>query len=214
MANKELVGQAYLNLLGRQATPEELNHFAAFMDEGHLNANEIGQVLQSLPEYQSKLLESNTNAYGAKLGANDNAILDQAAAKINSNFAGLGRPVSSGMTGAFSQAAQNLAMSRQSALADFYGRGLNNNAAMTASQGQNALDRGYGLRDEHRKRGYEIEDYYRQKNDYADAMNSGGLGKMNFGDFAAAGLQGAAKLGANYLGAYAGAKGLKAGGLF
>lgn len=201
----------YQQHLGRDISQDEWKYLSKFANDEGLQNHEIGQIIQGTPEYQTNLLNKNTQQFGDTLNAQNGAILDQAAVAANSHFANLGRPVTSAQGASVMQAGGQLAQARQSALADFYGRGLNNIQGLSQSQGTNAMNRGYGLRDEARQRGYQIEDYYRQKNDYADAMNGGSLGKMNFGDFAQAGFGAAAKIGAQYLGGRATGAGMKAG---
>lgn len=171
------INSQFQQILGRAATPDEQAFLNKFINEGSLQPQEIGQFLQSLPEYQDTLLNKNVAAYDQRLQAADTQALQQGAdiagAQATSRFAGLGRPNSSALAaqvyGQTGQLSQGLAQRRQSALADFYGRGLQQNATLAGSQGQAALNRGYGLRDEGRRRQYEIEDYYRQKNDAESA---------------------------------------------
>jgi hypothetical protein len=158
----------FQQLLGRPITQDEWQYLGKFVNDGHLQTNEIGQIIQSMPEFQQKQLDRNATDYGDVLNKQNSAILDQAAAATNSQFARLGRPNSSAMGAAVARAGGQLAQQRQSALAAFYGGGLQQNQGLQTGMGQNALSRGYGLRDESRQRGYQIEDYYRQKNDAAD----------------------------------------------
>ncbi len=216
------IATQFQQILGRAPTQAELAYLGKFMAEGSLQEHEIGQILQGTPEYQQSQLNRDTEAYGQKLQANDNQVLQQGAdiagAQAQSRFAGLGRPNSSALAASvFGQQGQ-LAQSRQSALADFYGRGLQNNAGLYAQRGQSALDRGYGLRDETRQRGYQMEDYYRQQNDFNTSLNAANRqrkqqGFAQFGGGLAGGLAGA------YMGGPAGAKvgagvGSQFGGLF
>lgn len=217
------INAQFQQILGRIPTPEEAAYFQKFIDAGDLGEHEIGQILQATPEYQSAQLTKNTAQFGQTLQANDSAVLSQAAdrfgAQAQSKFAGLGRPNSSAMAAqVFSQGGQlagNLAQSRQSALADFYGNGLRTNAANAAAQGQGAVDRGYGLRDERRQRGYQIEDYYRMKNDYQDEKNASSGWNAITPEFAvsqAIGIGGA--LGGSYLGGIGAGRGMAGKGLF
>lgn len=168
MADYNQLNEQFQQLLGRPITQDEFKYLGKFMDEGNLSGHEIGSAIQSLPEYQQSQLDRNATAYGNKLNEQNSAILDQAAAATNSQFANIGRPVSSAMAASVAQAGGQLAQQRSSALAQFYANGLQTNMGNQYSQGQNALQRGYGLRDETRQRGYQIEDYYRMKNDAAD----------------------------------------------
>lgn len=172
MADYNALNQQFQQLLGRDISQDEFKYLGKFMDDGQLQGHEIGQIVQSMPEFQRQQLDRDANAFSEKLNAQNSSILDQAAASANSQFANLGRPVSSGMVAQVAQAGGQLAQQRQSALAAFYGGGLQNNMANQYGQGQNSLNRGYGLRDEARQRGYQIEDYYRQQNDFNNYQNA------------------------------------------
>lgn len=217
------IASQFQQILGRTPTPDELDYFNKFVASGDLQPQEIGQILQSLPEYQSSQLTKNTAQFGQTLQANDSAVLSQAAdrfgAQAQSKFAGLGRPNSSAMAAqVFSQGGQlagQLAQSRQSALASFYGQGLQNNAALGAQQGMGATQRGYNERDTKRQRGWDIEDYYRQKNDYQDEKNASSGWNAITPEFAvsqAIGIGGT--LGGSYLGGIGAGRGMAGKGLF
>lgn len=207
----------FAQILGRIPTPEESAYFQKFMADGQLQEYEIGEILKSTPEFQSAQLGKDTAAYGEKLQANDNQILQQGAelagAQAQSRFAGLGRPNSSAMAaqvfGQTGNIAQGLAQRRQSALADFYGQGLRQNAALMGQQGQASRDYGYGVKTDERRRGYELSDYYRQKNDYEDAKNASSGWKAITPEFAVG--QGVGLFG-KWLAGAQGAMGKAAGG--
>lgn len=160
------VADQFARVLGRAPSEAETQYFQKFLDEKSIQDHEIGQILQASPEYQNTQLGKDTAAYGQKLAANDQQILEQGAgiagAQATSRFAGLGRPNSSALAasvfGQTGQLAGNLAQSRQTALASFYGQGLQRNAALGVQGGQGAIERGYGLRDETRQRAYDVED--------------------------------------------------------
>ncbi len=154
--------------LGREATPEELAHMGKFIDQGEMDVSEIGQFLQSTPEYQQNRLNTDTNALDTRLQASDSAILGRAGDVATAKYAELGRPQTSALGASVMSAAGSLAQNRQSALASFYSNGLQRNAALGAQQGTDALNRGYQNRTDTRNRQWSIEDYYRQKNDAAD----------------------------------------------
>lgn len=222
MADANDIHRQFQQALGRYATADEIKYLGKFIDEGSLQPFEIGQIVQGLPEYQDRLLGQQTEQFGQRLAASDQDILGKAGAAINSQFANLGRPVSSGQAGALAQVGQNLAQQRQSALAQFYGQGLQQSRALSQSYAGNALERGYGLRDETRQRGYQLEDRNYMKDLYegylnrqAAASRRGALGGM-------IGTLGGGALGAAYggpKGAYYGASagnafGQNLGGLF
>lgn len=207
--------QQFLRVLGREARPDELDGLMQFMADDRVSPDEIGQILQGTPEYQRAQLEKDTTAFGGRLNAQNADILNQAGAAAQSRFAGLGRPNTSALGASVMQAGGQLAQSRQSALANFYGQGLQRASDLQAQQGTAARNRGYGIVDEKRQRGYQIEDYYRQKNDYADAERAKSGWNAITPEFAvgsAIGIGG--QLGAAYLGGYGGARGAAGKGLF
>lgn len=144
----EDINRQFMQFLGRAATPDEVAYLSKFIQEGSLQPAEIGQIVQGLPEFQDRRLDADVGRYREALAASDQDILGRAGAAINSQFASLGRPVTSAQAGALGQVAQNLAQQRQSALANFYGQGLRETSALQRAYGQGVLERGYGLRDD------------------------------------------------------------------
>lgn len=214
----------FAQFLGRAPNPDELAYFQKFIQQEGIQPHEVGLMLQGTPEFQGQQLNRDTQAYGAQLAQGDQGILDRAAATAQSRFAGLGRNVTSAQVGALSQVAQNLAQDRQSAIAAFYGQGLQGNRSLQAGLGQGALERAYGLRDETRQRGYQIEDRNYMKSMYDDYLNqqrragrAGALGSMlGMAGGAAAGalIPGGGAMGANIGAQLGGGFGRNAGGLF
>ena len=147
-ANRQAVAQQFVQVLGRQARPEELDYFTKFLNEGSIQPHEVGQALQGLPEYQDALMRKQGGEYENLLAAGDARILDRAGGQITAQLARQGRSGSSALESGLAQAAGGLAQQRQSALAQFYGRGMQNTAGLYQSGAQNALERGYGVRDE------------------------------------------------------------------
>ncbi len=188
MADAAQIAQQFQSILGRAPTPAEVASFGKYIDDGSLDAHEIGQVLQSSPEFQSAQLERNTTQFGDRLNAQNGAILDQAGAAANSRFASLGRANTSAMGASVMAAGGRLAQDRQSALADFYGRGLQQNAALGASQGVNALNRGNYLMDRNHQEKTDLANYYRQQNDFNTAKKSAGGWNAITPEFVASGL--------------------------
>ena len=208
------IAAQYREILGRAPSPAEVDFLTKFLQEGSIQPHEIGQLLQASPEYQNTLLEKNTGALERRLGASDADILGKTGAAINSQFAGLGRPVSSGQVGALAQAGQSLAQGRQAALADFYGRGLQRNASLYEEGGRNALERGYGLRDETRQFGQQKTLAAIAKANYDNYLNQSNRNQRRRGIGAIAGGLLGAGLG-GFAGAGAGSQiGAGIGGLF
>lgn len=201
MADFTQAAQQFQQILGRAPTQDEINYFSKHLDEGNLMPQEIGQILQSTPEYQNSQLTKNTAEFGDQLNAQNGAILDMAGAKANSRFAGLGRPNTSAMGASVMQAGGQLAQQRQSALASFYGQGLQNNANMAAQQGQGAVARAYGLRDATTAFGRENMMYNRQHDDFQNQKNASSGWKALTPEFLTGALiNGAGKAAGAYMG--------------
>lgn len=215
MADIALTNQ-FRDVLGRLPSQDELDYFQKFITEGRIQPQEVGQILQSTPEFQQTQLNKNTEAYGQRLDASNNEALqrgaDVAGAQAQSRFAGLGRPNSSALAasvfGQTGQLAGQLAQQKQSALASFYGQGLQTNQNAYAQQGQGILNNAYGMRDEERiaqrNRNWEIEDYYRQQNDEQNAQH--GINRTFGSPLLGRTFNGIFNLGAAYLGGKAGSK--------
>ena len=210
------IGEQFSRVLGRAPSQDEMDYFKKFLDAGELQGHEIGQILQSTPEFQESQLNKNVAAYDTRLQAADAEALqrgvDVAGAQATSRFAGLSRPNSSALAasvfGKAGQLAGDMASRRASALADFYGQGLQGNAARTADIGAGLQGRAYGLRDETRQRGYQLEDYYRMKNDAADYERGHGGWNAITPEFVGQGLFSVAgKAAAAYTGGMAGRSG-------
>lgn len=220
------VAQALQQGLGRQPTQNEIDQYSKYIKTGDLDYGSITQIAQGLPEADKARLDQYAGQYGDILGANDNKFLSQAAdtfgAKVNSQFASLGRPNSSAMAAqVFSQGGQlagQLAQQRQSALADFYGRGLSNNMGAYRDQGQSNMNRAYGLADQRSAFNRGLLGYQTQRNDYStDLNNENAKNKQQAFNQFVGGLGGAAIGGS--LGGAPGARlgaglGSNAGGLF
>lgn len=168
------VSRALQWALGRAPTKNEVDQYSKYVKTGDLDYGEIGQIAQGLPEADRARLDQYAAQYGDVMGANDQKFLSQAAdtfgAKVNSQFASLGRPNTSAMGAqVFAQGGQlagQLAQRRQYALAAFYGQGLQNNMDAYRDQGASALSRGQGLRDSRTAYNRGLNGYQTQRSDY------------------------------------------------
>lgn len=160
----------FQRVLGRAPSKAELAFFNKFITENDLQDFEVGEILGALPEAQQKRLPQQFEQYSQALAGQDQALLDRAASQLQSNFAQQGRSITgSGYQAAYANAARDLAISRQPALASFYRQGLQNiNQGFQAGRG--IMDRAYGLRDDRRDYNRALDMYYRQKDDYAGAL--------------------------------------------
>ena len=224
MPNANDIESQYKQFLGRSARPDELSFFQELFNSGDLKPYELGQFLQGLPEAQEARLPGQTQRFGEALGGQDTAILGRAADVARSQAVRLGRPDTSMIGSQIASAGQNLAMSRQGAIAQFYGQGIGqvNNSYLGGSD--IALSRAYGLGDERRQferdKSLAESNYNRQQNDFNNYLNSqrrhsrsqgaGGLLGAGIG----AGLGWAASGGNPYGGFLGASVGGKLGGIF
>lgn len=212
MARKDLTG-VFQQVLGRAPTEAEESFFGRFVDEGHLQPQEVVDFLQAGPEAAQPRLQAQTKQYGDVLAGQDEAIMSRAGDQLASQFYQQGRPRSSGYASAYLNAARDLAIARQPQVADFYRQGFQGVQA-GYDRGAGALDRGYGLRDQLRKRQWDIEDYYRQQNDFNSYLNAANRRNRNSAIGGMLGTGAGAAIG-GYFGGPAGAQaGAAAGGQF
>ena len=201
------INDQYQKYLGRAATQSEMADFNRFKDTGYvdLTSEDLGRIIQSHPEYQQQQLKNYGSQYENLLGQGDQRILNMAQNDLTGQFAGMGRNVTgSGYVNAFAQAAAGLAAQRQNTLANYYGQGFNNIMGQQVGRGNQAYGLGYGAQEKGVQRGWDIADYYRQQNDYNNALNGQesrnlrgslmnaavGLGTMGLGGVSSAGLSG------------------------
>jgi hypothetical protein len=217
------INQEFQSALGRPATQDEIDHFSKYVKSGDISYDEIGQVVQGLPEAQSARLNQYGQQYADKLGASDNQILGRAADVANSQFVRLGRGNSSALGSQIASAGQQLALGRQSALAQFYGQGYGSLMDQYGNQGQGAMQRAYGLTDSRTAYNRQLQGarygYQADQNNSVQLMNQQQdiNRRQAFGSLVGAGL--GAAIGASNGGGMAGARlgagiGSNAGGLF
>ncbi len=212
------VAEALKQGLGRAPTQNEIDQYSKYIKTGDLDYGEIGQIAQGLPEADRARLDQYATQFGDKLNAQNKEIIDMAGASANSRFASLGRPNTSALGASVMQAGGALAQARQSALANFYGQGLQDNMGSYRNQGNAAMSRAYGLTDKRTDYNRSLLGYQTQRSDYgADLYNQEMKNKRQAFNQLAGSLAGAGVGGA--MGGVGGARlgagiGGQAGGLF
>ena len=157
------IEQVYGQALGRAPTKFELTQFQKFIENGDLGYQDVFDILRGMPESQSRILQEQTTDLENRLSVNDDRILGRAMSSLESQYRKMGRAGSSGFDSSFARSAQDLAMSRQDALNNFYSSGL------TGLRGAYA-----GLSDSARGRGYDLAD---ARTSYNRNLNLAGLGQ-------------------------------------
>lgn len=155
----------FQQILGRQPTRAESDFFNKFIKEGDLSEYEIGNILGSSQEAQQSRLRQQGAEYERLLAAGGEdvtrRVLGETADIARGDIARRGLSDSSSFGGQLTRAgqdiAQNLAAQRQSMLADFYGRGFDEQRETARELGGGVLERGYGLGDERRRFGQEMQ---------------------------------------------------------
>ena len=140
------ISQSYQSILGRAPTAQEIEQFKRFGSTGavDLTAADIAEIIGGLPEAQEKTLGRFGQQYGQQLAGNDQQMLDMAGKSLTQQFNQLGRGTdTSAYINAFAGAARDLAMQRQSTLAQFYGQGYQ--GIMGQQVGQSQANRQFGL---------------------------------------------------------------------
>lgn len=163
---------AYFNqYLGRDITPPELEYLNRIGKEGGLGDFELGQIIQSLPEAQTRQVQQTGPQIEQALAGGDQRFLERAGDQLTQQFYKQGRPVSSGYTAAYFNAARDLGIQRQHILGQYYAGSLGQQPERAFSVGQETQARGFGERETLRRRDWDIHDYESQKNFMMDAYN-------------------------------------------
>ena len=182
-----------------QDDPDLINFLSEQIAAGE-SPFEIGQFLQTTPQYLEKKAAQDREAINQELLASEDEVFKRAQPQILSSYLKAGRIGSSGVDSAMANARAELARSRQSMLTGYaredvvgarnaafqgylrqsepgYQQRFNVQNAQNFNQFQmpyQTLNRQYSLNDQARARQYEIEDYYRQKSDFDRYLSSSG----------------------------------------
>ncbi len=142
------IADAFQAELGRAPTGAEISYFMQMGQGvggmGQMSPYEAQQSLMATPEAQERTLGRYAGLYGQQLGQSDAYMMGQAGNQLQGQFRRMGRGSSTGYISAFAQAAQNLAMNRQTQMAQFYGQGLGGVMQNRAQTGQTAMENIYG----------------------------------------------------------------------
>lgn len=218
MINSSELQDAFTQYLGRPPKPDELAFFTQQAQDNNLSGYEIGEILKGSPEAQRSQATQDVRGYSDMLGRYDQQTLDKGINTLEAKFRGQGRSASgSAYAAAFAQTAQNLAMARQSQLADLYRSRLDAASGAESGRSQDLRQRGYDLADQRRERAYQLEDFYMGRDNYNSQLNAINRQRRNqaYGQLGGAAL--GAGIGAAFpaIGPAAGAIfGSRAGGLF
>lgn len=177
-------GEVLKNILGRDATADELAFFGKELAQGK-SAYELQQELMSLPEYQMTLAKKNREQLSTELLDQQQRAFQKAMPEILSQFAQAGRLGSSGLESAMAKAQAELEGQRQGYLAQVgaqnmdqirqqaYGAFQNYNSPFQQTYNPaNIFNAQFGMAGQNLQRQREVSDYERQANDYLRALNA------------------------------------------
>ena len=164
------VEQLFQTSLGRAATQEEKDHFGSLLASGQLDAYQLGQFVQALPESVRKQDAEFRQGLSADLQAQDARYFNESVLPgITSSFAQRGRSVdSSGYAAALAQAATGQNRQREQFLSNLTAQQYGGSQAAARENYMNTLSRYQGM-----------QDYSRQRMDYLADQSSGRLNDIN-----------------------------------
>jgi len=145
LTNEDIQAQ-FQQHLGRPATAAEMSQLMQYGSTGgiDLTAGDIGDILQSLPEYQKSQTNQIANQYAGNMTKYNDQILGRASDMANANFAENGRQWSSGQGNSVIQAGQQLAAQQAPDIASFYANGQMGQLQNQYNLGMNARQFGQG----------------------------------------------------------------------
>ena len=142
------IREQFQRILGRDPRESEIAEFIKFTNTGaaetRLGAEDVGRIIEGLPEARMGQLTRYGGEYGKQLAQGDTDLLSRAQTQLTGDFARQGRQTtSSAYVSAYANAARDLALNRQNKLAEFYGQGYSD---IFGGQGRQAEQtRGIGL---------------------------------------------------------------------
>lgn len=157
-----------------QLSQADINGYLQYANNGSvpMTSLDVGQMMMQSPTYQNAQLSRYGNQLQDMLGQSDQRIMNIAQGNLQQQFAEQGRGGgSSAYLNAFANAAANLAMSRQQAVAGFMGQGYGNIMDNSMGQANRAQDFGQSQQASTLGWGRQQDMMNRQMNFYNDMMN-------------------------------------------
>lgn len=188
--NTESVAAMFKDVLGRDATKAEVDHFAKLKASGMVDDYTLSEALKTLPEYTSKQdLTERERLRGELSGADTKFFEQNIMPSIQSTFAQQGRTIdSTGFASALANSAKGLNDERERYLAGIGREDYTNNRQFAINQYLNNQNRGMQLQDYRTARGdqmadmnqqrfYQVQDYGMQKQAYEEYLRNYGKRK-------------------------------------
>lgn len=167
------------DLFKRGASDAEVQHFGALLASGEVDPYELRAFVMETPEYRTQQDTAFREKVGGELADLDTKAFGRQKEDVISRFSKAGRLGSTALDFALTDLMGQIAEKRQGFLstlsADLY-RGNKESAradygTMLSQMGADR-DRSYGLQDAYRTRGWNVNDYNRQSQDYMRALSS------------------------------------------
>lgn len=198
------VGQTIKSILGRDATPDELEHFGSLFATGNLDSYQLQDFLRGTPEFQTAQDKQFREGLSKELQGTDLNFFNRAQQGLRSQFAQQGQYLgqSSALDSALTDLMGQIADKRSEYLAGLSSQQYQGNKNLALGNYENQMNQFLGEKNYQRGRSTSLEDYYRgrsddlsdyqrQMNDYMNYMNQnnqrGGLGAALGGALGGAG---------------------------
>lgn len=207
------VQSQFKTILGRDATPDELQHFSQAIQSGQTDAYGLSSFLKTQPEYTNAQDQQFRSGLNDELAGYDNKEFGRQKNDIYSDYASRGLGGSSSLDFALTDLMGKLSENRSKYLSGLSAQQYGGNKDLAIGGYKNTLDQLYNANQQQRQgqnqyaqslidRGFAGADYGQQQRDYNNAMNSqrGYDNTLHTGDWINLGL-GAANTGAQMYGA-------------
>ena len=164
----DVIGSQVQNLLGREATPSELDYFGRQMEQGGIDQYGLESFIKGTEEYQTNYAKQAREGLKTELGELDQAYLDRVNKALQAKYSAQGRPGAGAFGSSLIQAGKDLAAQRGSYLADIgYQQALrgqdvlSNQYQANLQNLYNQQQMGQSLGSESRNRYYSVQDQNR-----------------------------------------------------
>ena len=177
------VNQQFQGMLGRQATPEEINHFGGLLASGNTDAYQLQDFLRGTTEFQGAEDKKFRGGLASELEGYDTSFFNKAKENVISRFGDTGglQNRSSALDFALTDLMGQIAEKRGSYLANLSSQQYGGNKDLALGNYRGAQDQYLNEMNQRRGNSYnqflgnqnranEIGDYYRQAEDYRQSQ--------------------------------------------
>lgn len=210
------VKQMFQSTLGRDPNPMEMSSYAGSLGSNQMNPLQLQQMLQQMPEYQNKIDTQFRGQLGGQLTDINSQFFSRAKDQVLSQLSQNGIQNSTAMDSAITDLMKQMGTQQSGFLANLSSQQYGGNKNLAAQDYSSSLGQLYGNINYNRGnqqnygqqllgQGFAGADYYRQQQDYMNAINQmrPNPNQGNFFNYLNAGL-GVANTGANLFRAFGG----------